>query len=314
MERKHVEAIIKTARRRINKIPGILEKKEVYKGAKRWSQNLLGTLAGLLVSEVEVAGIENIDKAGQLSPEGLVILIGNHHSNADTPIRREGFKRVGRKDIPDNTTYLAGLNVAESSPALFPSENAIQVVSPRDIEAAKDLVRKNPHQITPEQKELIKSYLKWSKDLSGHAALEVTSLRGTGKFLFLYPEATRSRDPEGRMGRGHYGLQGFFGNEQDVVVPIFEDGAHLLMPPQKPWFKVFGREIGRGWIRPRRRKIAMIVGEPMKVADLRIKSQDFFRKEVNIVDMAMFQIWKLAPERVSPEFAQLQEKLTRITA
>lgn len=309
LEIKHdPNIVIATAQRRLISIDKITQNNQVYLDPNPVGQAATRVLARLLVGRVNLVGQENLDEAKKMSGTEGVMYIGNHHSNADTPVRREAFTRSGLKVFVDSSVYLAGLNVAESSPHLFPSERAIQVVSPRDIEAAKWVSRNRQELgLSDDCVDVVLRYLRAAANLNGLAYNKATTKLGEGFDLFFYPEATRSRDEEGRMGRAHLGLSGYLQDDNRVLVPIYESGSQRILPPNLPTNKI-PKWLAKCALRGGE-KIEIIIGEPIWVGQLQDNARTFSRKEANVADIAMYQLWRLKSDQVMPSHRDLYSRV-----
>jgi 1-acyl-sn-glycerol-3-phosphate acyltransferase len=303
------KVVVRTAQRRVVSIPRIIRSDQVFRHANLTSQKVIGGLARVLVADVSFKGLENIERAKNMAKKSGLLVEGNHQSNSDTPVRRECFRRVGLEDFVNDTIVISGLQVAETSALFYPTEAVIQVVSPRDIEAAK-WYRKNFDRLKANeaQREVVNKHLELARDLNKRATSHAFMFLDLDFPLFFYPEGGRSKDQQARMVRAHYGLSTYLTRDDDVLLPIYVDGSHKIMPPDRPLAKVARLEIGKGWVRGRQ-ALEMEVGEPVYIGELREIASKVKRSKFTIADVAMYRLWRMRPNRIAPEAVPVYERI-----
>lgn len=307
-----VSELLATAVKRNGYLPDMVADSRAFVPAHPLKQASADFLARLLVLPGgTLEGQENIDKALQMQKQGHnLLIVGNHQSNGDTPARRRKLIRHGFSELVDRMVFVAGLNVKDTN-ILFPTEDAIYVFPPRDLADLKKINRDPEfYGVQEDGVETVAMVLRLGAQLNNGVTPKSAQIFEMGRSIFLYLEATRTRDPEGKMMRANPFVSGYLRDEETVVLPIYQDGVHRISPVGRGYFRVGGREVFPGFIRPIPRRVEMIAGEPVTVGQLKRQARVFESiREGTVADAAMFQVWRLAPHRVSSEYRALYDKL-----
>lgn len=191
----------------------------VHRKSRQPQRAIVEFLASRYAPEIEVNGIDNLEKKQLNQPNNGVIYVANHRSHVDYTIFDQSLKRSGFGAIAQKTIPLSGLRV-EGNPIA------------RLFTPAYDRVLIWSSTVEPRSK--AKKKKKFSMDRETFAYTKWNLQHGFNTLVF--PEGTRSRT--GKLGQGQPGVVHFFNLVDNVlVVPVALSGTEKILPPGKLFLK-----------------------------------------------------------------------------
>ena len=299
-----VEKFVSLAEKRNKLIPSLIETGQVHLSPRPFKQAVMRGMMRLVVSSVEVEGISNLEEALRLSVDHALIVTSNHQSDEDHALKRHILENIssqngGFKQLADRMVYPAGLKMHERRyiRMFMGAEHSVYVLTPFDIHNLRQMMRNRD--LTDSQKEIVKKYWNNCVNLNKVSKEIMDNLVSQGLIVSLYPESTRTRDPQGLLQRAPKEIGSYFQDCPDgYVLPMIVTGITRTFPIAK---------------RPQlqRSAVKMIVGKPYPVeqllsADL---SHSIDGERVTRADFVMVKIAALNPDLIDPKYGSLYDSL-----
>lgn len=263
---------------------------------------IMRAIAACYIDQIEVVGLENIDKAEEIANGGPKTVIRNHQDYTFIAVYRHILESVGRKDFVDNSTFPTGMDIYERfGETLLPAmEDSVMVVAPQDLRLLKrGLPGGNLEpEYTEEQKKVIDRYDQNCRDLLEASSKVLTEKAKMGRWINVFPEAEISSN-QGMLQRAQGEVSRYFLPRGVTILPMWQDGLWQIWGPDTSSHQ------------PAKVNVRLVIGKPFSTDNLR----DAYAKirkvwpDVTLADLAMKQVYDLAPERCDPKFSDLYEKL-----
>ncbi len=248
---------------------------------------IVDTISDIFIADIEVHGIENLNKATNLLDRGdELTVIGNHSSDGDPALRRAAFTRVGYKAFADRLIWVAGLSMMERwyTRVFMGCDEAVLVVTPFDLRRIRGVLE-NEVGFTPEEEGLVKNYEQSAHQVNKSANRTASARRRDGFAVSIFPESTRSRN-NGLLQEAQRETAIFF--PRGYVLPVAAVGIREIVPVN-------------GSFHLKRANARVDIGEPVPAAEIWKKSVRFFNGgRHNPAEVAMAYVGVLNPD-IIPE-------------
>ena len=184
--------------------------------------------------DITVEDKEYLTEASELANKTRkVMVMSNHQTDADHPIKRAGLEHCGFGSFADRLVYLSGLNMI-SRPYIAPfvgSENTLLIATPHELQLTIQYLE-DPALDSSQKAELMQ-FQGLCRQLNDKSMREMRRLMTyQGLIPAFYPEAGRSRDLQGRMTAIHPYMSSHF-RRDGWIVPIVTWGPHETFPPEQ---------------------------------------------------------------------------------
>lgn len=215
-------------------VPDLLRENKVYMPAEKTKTDNVRSIIKATVRSLSIAGAVNLKSAWDLVQAGeLLKIISNHQSDTDHSVKREILERIGLKEFADRIFYLGGTKMIRRPKTMvhIPAENILIVCTPGEIQGMKTAMSWIREGLLSQEDETIAwDYIENMGALGRASSAMYKQLTASGMVPAFCPEATRTRDPERRMGRAPLEI-GFLVTDcpDAYILPWVIDGTTEIM-------------------------------------------------------------------------------------
>lgn len=299
-----IDHFVGIAKRRVGLISEVFEKGQVYMRAELSKTALAMAVCEAAIAELHVEGREHLEAAwSQVLAGKRLGVTFNHQSDADHDVKRLILRKLNLEEFADRMFFVAGLKMLEREETrmFMPAENALLVATPTDLHNMEKADRWiDRGRLTEEEENIVINYIELMGALSTASSSEYERLVKLGMIPSFYPEATRTRDEQGRMMKAP--------SESASLIPK-DPEAYIL-----PWVTHGTTQIMTldDRILLNNATISTVIGKRYQVKELDgIKLDGIFIDDSTAtqIDIVMARLGALKPELVMPQHLESYQKL-----
>lgn len=285
--------VLKLAEKRNKTIPKMLKSGGYHIRRNKFLTYTFQGVFSCFVEGFDFYGGENLQEVRRLREAGIPVhLAYKHGSEGDAYSIRYICNKMGFSDIPNNTTYQAGLKMEERSSTrpFFHAEESLLSVTPQDMRAINAIVADEQLMASlPVSTQMALREYKRNVDSLVIASLKKSRRlqRDEKKMTGSFPEGGRSRSGDLTLPQPEFSA--YYGQKDAMVASIVIDGAQATFPPDDlPKLHT-------------KSKLLMVVGKPYPTSEIQeaIRGRE---AEFSYADYVVFKISDLLDDdRVEPK-------------